>query len=60
MSAANERRYRRIFENIQDVYYEIGSDGTFIELSPAASELFGRAAQEHRGRFAKVLLREAG
>jgi PAS domain S-box-containing protein len=43
MSAANERRYRRIFENIQDVYYEIGSDGTFFELSPAASELFGES-----------------
>ena len=54
MSAANERRYRRIFENIQDVYYEIGSDGTFVELSPAASELFGEPHQKIVGGSLKA------
>jgi PAS domain S-box-containing protein len=37
----SERRYRHIFENIQDVYYEMSPDGILLELSPAAIELFG-------------------
>jgi len=31
----NEAKYRRIFENIQDVYYEIELDGTILEISPS-------------------------
>ncbi len=31
----NEERYRRIFENIQDVYYEVKLDGTILEISPS-------------------------
>jgi PAS domain S-box-containing protein len=31
----DEKRYRRIFENIQDVYYEIELDGTILEISPS-------------------------
>jgi PAS domain S-box-containing protein len=50
MLAASERRYRRIFENIQDVYYEIGADGTIFELSPAASILFGEPHETLIGR----------
>jgi PAS domain S-box-containing protein len=36
-----ESRYRRIFENVQDVYYEMRTDGTLLELSPASAALFG-------------------
>ncbi|MBN1651597.1 MAG: PAS domain S-box protein [Bacteroidales bacterium] len=31
----NEQKYRSIFENIQDVYFETKMDGTIIELSPS-------------------------
>lgn len=47
-------RYRRIFENIQDVYYEVGIDGTILEISPSIEryvplrreELIGRSVNE--------------
>ena len=32
----SESRYRRIFENVQDVYYEMRTDGILLELSPAS------------------------
>ncbi len=35
----SERRYRTIFENIQDVYYETLLDGTIIEVSPSIEML---------------------
>ncbi|HOC59692.1 MAG TPA: PAS domain S-box protein [Smithellaceae bacterium] len=31
----SEEKYRRIFENIQDVYYEIDMEGTILEISPS-------------------------
>jgi PAS domain S-box-containing protein len=31
----NEEKYRNIFENVQDVYYEISIDGTILEVSPS-------------------------
>lgn len=31
----DEERYRRIFENIQDVYYEVNMEGTIMEISPS-------------------------
>jgi PAS domain S-box-containing protein len=31
----SEKKYRGIFENVQDVYYETSIDGTILELSPS-------------------------
>ncbi len=31
----SEERYRGIFENVQDVYYETSFDGTILEISPS-------------------------
>ena len=31
----SENKYRRIFENVQDVYYEASIDGTILEISPS-------------------------
>ncbi len=36
--AESEARYRSIFENLQDVYYEAAMDGTILELSPSVSK----------------------
>ncbi|MBW1783710.1 MAG: PAS domain S-box protein [Deltaproteobacteria bacterium] len=35
----SERKYRRIFENIQDVYYEASLDGTILECSPSVEDI---------------------
>lgn len=50
----SEERYRRIFENIQDIYYEVGFDGTILEISPSIErytqfrreELIGKSIDE--------------
>ena len=36
----SEARYRRVFENLQDVYYETGLDGTILEISPSVENFF--------------------
>ena len=37
----SENKYRSIFENIQDVYYEASFDGTILEVSPSIEDLSG-------------------
>ncbi|MBU2228231.1 MAG: PAS domain S-box protein [Proteobacteria bacterium] len=46
----NEERYRRIFENIQDVYYEVGLDGAILELSPSIERYFQFKREDLIGR----------
>jgi PAS domain S-box-containing protein len=66
----SEKKYRRIFENIQDVYYESSLDGTILETSPSIEkvskynrkELIGRSLYdiytnpEERDEFVKIIL----
>ncbi|MEJ2655681.1 MAG: PAS domain S-box protein [Desulfobacterales bacterium] len=35
----SEEKYRMIFENIQDVYYEVTLDGIILEISPSIKEV---------------------
>jgi PAS domain S-box-containing protein len=35
----SENKYRRIFENVQDVYYETSINGTILEVSPSINLL---------------------
>jgi PAS domain S-box-containing protein len=35
----NEEKYRLIFENIQDVYYEVSVDGVILEVSPSIKDI---------------------
>lgn len=37
----SEERYRRIFENIQDVYYRLDPSGVVIAISPSVFDRFG-------------------
>jgi PAS domain-containing protein len=46
----SEIRYRSIFENVQDVYYEMRTDGILLELSPASAALFGVPREGMIGR----------
>jgi PAS domain S-box-containing protein len=34
-----EERYRMIFENVQDVYYEVSGSGTILEVSPSIKNI---------------------
>lgn len=38
----SEKKYRRIFENIQDIYFECTIEGEIIEISPSVKELIQR------------------
>ncbi|MFP4378945.1 MAG: PAS domain S-box protein [Candidatus Sumerlaeia bacterium] len=35
----SERRYRRLFESIQDIYYEVSLEGTILEVSPSVEKI---------------------
>ncbi len=37
----SEEKYKRIFKNIQDVYYEEQLDGTILEISPSIEKISG-------------------
>jgi PAS domain S-box-containing protein len=45
----SERRYRLIFENIQDVYYETSIDGTLLEMSPSIEDISSYTREELTG-----------
>ncbi len=46
----SQTRYRRIFENIQDAYYESAFDGKILEVSPSIEKVLGYPRQEMIGR----------
>ena len=66
----SEEKYRTIFENIQDVYYEANIDGTILEISPSVenasqysrNELVGKSLydiytnSEERDELLKLIL----
>ncbi|MEI8114886.1 MAG: PAS domain S-box protein, partial [Bacteroidia bacterium] len=37
--SASELKYRKIFESVQDIYYETRTDGTIIDLSPSIEQI---------------------
>jgi two-component system, NtrC family, sensor kinase len=45
----NEQKYRFIFENMQDVYYECTIDGYILEISPSVQHVFGYSRKEING-----------
>ena len=66
----NEEKYRKIFENVQDVFYQTDDRGTIIEISPSIErysgyrrkDLIGQPVEkvyynpEDRGRLLQALL----
>lgn len=48
--ARSEDRYRRIFQNIQDVYYEVDPDGKISEISPSVEKYFPFKSEELIGQ----------
>ncbi len=47
---SSEERYRRIFESIQDIYYEVGLDGTILEISPSVEKYVPLKREDLIGR----------
>lgn len=50
-----EAKYRRIFENILEVYYEATLEGMIIEMSPSLKDLLGYTREELLGQSAYTL-----
>lgn len=50
----SEDKYRRIFENVQDVYYESSLDGKILEISPSV-ETFTRGRYKRESFIGKYL-----
>ncbi|MBN2425630.1 MAG: PAS domain S-box protein [Calditrichaceae bacterium] len=46
----SEKKYRNIFENIQDVYFEITPEGIITEISPSITSLTGYERNELIGK----------
>jgi len=47
----SQAKYREIFENIQDVYYETSIDGRIIEISPSIKSMLFYSRKELIGSF---------
>lgn len=52
---ASEERYRRIFENIQDVYYQTDFSGNIMEISPSVRKYLGYTRDELLGSDVREL-----
>jgi PAS domain S-box-containing protein len=50
----SEKKYRNIFENTQDVYYQINNDGIITEISPSIQRLSGYTSQEVIGNSSTI------
>ncbi|MBN1827988.1 MAG: PAS domain S-box protein [Deltaproteobacteria bacterium] len=53
-------RYQRIFQNLQDIYYEITEDGVILEFSPSVTRSLGYAREELIGASISDLYVELG
>ncbi|MFN3377639.1 MAG: PAS domain-containing protein [Burkholderiaceae bacterium] len=50
----SERNYRRLFENMQDVYYRTNAQGVVVHVSPAVRRVLGYEPHEIEGRTAEA------
>ena len=51
----SEKKYRDIFNNIQDVVFQTDPDGIFWGLSPSVKEITGYSSEELIGRPTNIL-----
>lgn len=47
---ASEEKYRRVFESVQDVFYQADMDGRITEISPSVTRFSGFAREELIGQ----------
>lgn len=53
-----EKKYQQIFNNIQDVYFEVEMDGTIIEISPSVTSYTGYKREDLIGKNIKIFYAE--
>lgn len=46
----SEEKYRKIFENVQDVFYQVDNHGTIVEISPSIERYTGQSREDHLGK----------
>jgi len=46
----SEKKYRKIFENVQDVFYQVNNRGEIIEISPSIERYSGYTREELIGK----------
>jgi PAS domain S-box-containing protein len=51
----SEAKYRKVFEFVNDVFYETDSDGIITEISPSIQGLSGYSHAELIGQYSKLL-----
>jgi two-component system, cell cycle sensor histidine kinase and response regulator CckA len=56
---AGEEKYRGIFENIQDVYYEASFDGRILEISPSVENVSHYSREELIGANLDLLYQDS-
>jgi PAS domain S-box-containing protein len=56
----SEKKHRRIFENILDVYFETSLDGVILEVSPSVTQIFGYSQQELKGQSLYTIYHPSG
>jgi PAS domain S-box-containing protein len=50
-----EDKYRGIFDNIQDIYYEASLEGRFLEVSPSVERIFSYRREELIGQPLQII-----
>ncbi|MGE5680358.1 MAG: PAS domain S-box protein, partial [Bacillota bacterium] len=56
----SELKYRKIFENVQDVFFQIKPDGKVIEVSPSIKRHTGYLREELIGQDVEIILYDKG
>lgn len=51
-TTSSEKKYRNIFENVQDVFYQTNLDGTILEVSPSIQSYTGYSREQLIGTSA--------
>ncbi len=51
---ASEEKYRKVFENVQDVFYQTDLTGTIIEISPSIERYSGFPREQVIGRSVEI------
>jgi PAS domain S-box-containing protein len=46
----SEEKYRKIFENVQDVFYQVDNHGNIVEISPSIERYTGQSREDHLGK----------
>ncbi|MBN2789878.1 MAG: response regulator [Candidatus Delongbacteria bacterium] len=55
---SSEKEYRMMFENIQDIYFEITSNGQLLDITPSVKNILGYGRYELKGSLFSFLFKQ--